>query len=245
MRAASKRSIFLVAAISVVALIVGFVAAAIAIATTQDDPRAAGLGAYGRQGNVELRGVLFAAPYPHLRTAPEDGFPQGRTLPIANSNGKRGVEERAAELNGETIDARGFVMIRGDGQMLQAQPRRLRPSADPAPIALTEPVDLGRWRLSGEICDGQCVLGAMRPGRGLAHKACANFCIQGGVPPMFVTEEAVEGSQFMLLATAQGGPPPAAQMEDLIGLLVTVEGRLERRGDLLFFFVDLETAEAI
>lgn len=248
MSASTKRSAWIFGGISAVGLIIGFVAASLAIATTQDDP-----GAFGRQGNQELLGVIYAAPYPHLRTAPDDAHPDGRTIAIASANGKRGVVEQAERFDGQTVIARGFIVRRGDGEMLQMSGIRVdgqrRPAIEAAPdagpIALTAPVDLGRWRLAGEICDGQCVLGIMRPGRGLAHKACANLCIQGGVPPMFVTEAPVEGSQFMMLAAPDGGPLPEERLYDLVGAFVSLDGRLERRGDQLFFIVDLDTADVL
>ncbi len=250
MSAEAKRSSWVLLTICAVGLVLGFVAASFAIATTQNDP-----GQFGRQGNVQLRGVVYSEPYPHLRTAPSADFPEGRTIALASANGKRGVVEQVRRLDGEVVDARGFIVRRGDGEMLQISRLRDRQNnrwlaplemvSDDASVELTEPVDLGAWRLSGEICDGQCVLGIMRPGRGLAHKACANLCIQGGVPPMFVTEAPVEGSQFMLLAGADGGPVPEEAMYDHTGLYITVEGRLERRGNLLFFFVDLDTAETL
>jgi hypothetical protein len=107
--------------------------------------------------------------------------------------------------------------------------------------ALPPPVPLGRWRITGEICDGKCYSGSMRPGNGLAHKACANFCILGGVPPVFVSTAPVEGTSFMLLGDTAGGPLPD-RLYDLVALRVQLEGELERRGDLLVFKVDLNRA---
>ncbi|MCI4666057.1 MAG: hypothetical protein MRY74_15180 [Neomegalonema sp.] len=232
----SRRSTFLFSAISAMGLVLGFVVAAFAISSTQDDP-----GRTGFQGGVKLRGVILAAPYPHLMTPPSAKYPQGRAIPLASANGKRGVGGQAKRLNGQIVELRGFIVRRGDGEMMQVT-RRIRRAKDQTPFAMTKPTRLGRWRLSGEICDGQCVLGIMKPGRGLAHKACANFCIAGGIPPMFVTEKPVEGSQFMLLGGPDGGPMPAS-MYDKVGPFITVEGRLERRGNLLFFFIDPAKAE--
>ena len=49
---------------------------------------------------------------------------------------------------------------------------------------------------------------------------------------MLVTTGAVAGSSFLLLAGADGGPMPAA-LRPLVGLRITLEGAVERRGDLL------------
>ena len=93
----------------------------------------------------------------------------------------------------------------------------------------------------GEICDGKCETGAMRPGNGLAHRACAILCLAGGVPPVFVTAGPVEGSGFLLLAGADGGPIPAS-LRALTALRVVIDGTLERRGDLLVFRADPDGA---
>ncbi|MGI9432480.1 MAG: hypothetical protein ACR2PQ_09715, partial [Myxococcota bacterium] len=116
----------------------------------------------------------------------------------------------------------------------------------PAQAAFTPapPVPLGRWRLVGEICDGKCLGGAMRPGTGLSHKACANLCVTGGVPPVFVSTGAVAGSKFFLLGDAEGGPLPD-RFRDFSALLIQFEGEVERRDDLLVFKVDLDSAEVL
>ena len=108
--------------------------------------------------------------------------------------------------------------------------------------ALPEAVPLGRWRLAGEICDGKCLAGAMRPGRGLAHKACANLCLIGDIPPVFVSTQPVEGSEFLLVLDRNGGPMPKAAY-DYIAQFVSVEGEVARHGDLLVLKMDADTLE--
>ncbi|MGE6744243.1 hypothetical protein ACQKGC_28815, partial [Allorhizobium pseudoryzae] len=88
------------------------------------------------------------------------------------------------------MELRGSVLRRGAIQMLvvegRGQPLDASSGLDPA---MHEP--LGRWRIAGEICDGKCYAGAMRPGSGLAHKACANLCLIGEIPAVFVTVDPV------------------------------------------------------
>ena len=69
---------------------------------------------------------------------------------------------------------------------------------------------LGSWRLTGEICDGKCSLGVMRPGNKAAHKACANVCLIGGVPPVFITTTPVLGTQYLLMGDPQNHALPDA-----------------------------------
>ncbi|MGI9422759.1 MAG: hypothetical protein ACR2PA_06170, partial [Hyphomicrobiaceae bacterium] len=103
---------------------------------------------------------------------------------------------------------------------------------------------LGRWRLKGEICDGKCLAGAMRPGRGLAHRACANLCLIGGVPPIFVASEPVAGSQFFLLADQDGNALPDAYLNH-VAVYISLDGTIERRGKILLFKVDLASLKVL
>ena len=45
------------------------------------------------------------------------------------------------------------------------------------------PRPLGSLQIEGEIVDIKCWLGRMKPGDGRTHRACGQFCIQGGIPP--------------------------------------------------------------
>jgi hypothetical protein len=206
----------------------GFVLLAVALARGTDGP---GPGGYDWDAGAQtVRGVLTALPYPLLRLA------NGHTLLLA-APGKANVAVDAA-LEGRVVEAKGFMLKRGSLDMLEVGDTL---TAVDAPAAAAPPVPLGRWRITGEICDGKCYSGAMRPGAGLAHRACANLCLIGGVPPVFVSTAAVQGSDFLLLADASGGPLPDA-VRDLVALRVRLDGALERRGDLLVFKVNLGTA---
>jgi hypothetical protein len=219
-----------------------FVGAGLAIGATQDDP---GSGAfrfdYGRQ---TVTGVLELHPYPLLSvTEGSKRITAGHTLMLSGS-GKRGLGKRAAGLDGQLVEVSGVLLARGDLDMLQVRggKKGLVAVDGDAPPLETQP--LGRWRLTGEICDGKCLAGAMRPGRGLAHKACANLCLIGGVPPVFVSSQAVEGSEFLMIAGADGAALPAAAY-DHVGQFLSLEGNIEQRGDVLVFSVDLNSLELL
>lgn len=216
------------------AVMVGFAGLGWLIAATQDDP---GGGAFRWDwGRQTVTGVIEARPYPILHVAESDRFPAGHTL-LLSGQGKRGVQARAEALDGRRVVAAGVVLKRGSLDMLQlANGAQGLSAAEDAGAAL-EAVPLGRWRITGEICDGKCYSGAMRPGSGLAHKACANLCLVGGVPPVFVATDAIEGQSFLLLADAGGGPV-TDRILDWTAILVEIEGAVERRGDLLVFRID-------
>lgn len=225
-------------AIAMVALSAGgamvgvLAAAALALPFGMADP---GSGRYVNdlKGGV-LTGVIDPLPYPILRVAASDAGPARAVL--LGGNIKIGVQDQVAALTALSVTAGGVFVRRGDLEMLLMGGDGLTSAPDtgfvPAPA---EP--LGPWRLTGEICDGKCQAGAMKPGSGLAHKACANLCIDGGLPAVLVMALPVEGQTVVLLADEAGGPMPAALL-DLTGVPVEMTGQLERRDDLLIFRID-------
>lgn len=158
--------------------------------------------------------------------------------------GKGGVDARAMGLDGRLASVTGIILQRGTIDMLQLRGgRRGLSLVDGIPDEM--PVEqLGRWKIAGEICDGKCLNGAMRPGRGLAHKACAALCLVGDVPPVFVSTQPIDGAEFLLITGPDGTVLPEAAY-DYIGQFVTLEGDVERRGDMLLLRMDAETLEVI
>ncbi|MGB7269100.1 MAG: hypothetical protein WBC90_06215 [Albidovulum sp.] len=222
-----------------ISLVLAFAAIAYAISSTQTD-----LGGGAFMGQTKAIGVLRADPYPVLHVIESPHFKPGQTV-LLTGGGKRGVFERAAELDGKIVQAAGLRLERGDlnGMQLRNGAQGLQPAESPDANFTVEVEQLGRWKLTGEICDGKCLNGAMRPGRGLSHRACANLCLAGKVPPVFVSSGLVEGHEFLLMANADGGDIT----EDILGftaLFVEVEGLVERRGDLLVFKISPETIRA-
>ena len=221
-------------------LVCGFGAVSLLLAATQNDP---GPGGFQWDAGVQtVTGVIEAKPYPVLHALPSSLYPNGHSY-LLSGDGKRGVQGMAGPLDGQVVEAKGFLIKRGALDMLQiggAEDLR-RASANAASGArVPAPVDLGRWRIRGEICDGKCYAGAMRPGTGLAHKACANLCLIGGAPPVLVTASPVAGAGFFLIGTQDGEPLPAGIL-DFVAIPVEAEGRIERRGDLMVFKLDVAT----
>lgn len=208
--------------------IVGMLAMGAVLLITAPDP---GPGDWAG-GSQSFTGVLNARPSPTLWLPPDATHPQGHTMLLAGE-GKNGVDPK--QFDNSWVAADGVVLRRGDLEMLQVA-GDLRAAAD---RALRPPNEkLGTWRLSGEICDGKCYAGAMRPGNGLAHRACADLCLIGEVPPVLVTASPVHGQSFLLLGVAGGGEA----LRDLVAVPVRLDGLVERRGDLLVFNADLATA---
>lgn len=227
-----------------VVLVLLFGGAGFLVGATQNDP---GDGAFRWDlGRQQVTAVLLADPYPVLFVVESEHYPAGTALLLSGS-GKRGVQERAGPLDGKLVTAAGVALTRGSLQALQLaggeDGLKAAEIAD-GEAALPEPLSLGTWRLSGEICDGKCYAGAMRPGSGLAHKACANLCLIGGVPPVFVSTGPVEGQSFFLMAGPDGGPIPP-EVLDSSAVLVQIDGEIVRRGALMIFKIDPASLEVL
>jgi hypothetical protein len=214
----------------------GLVSASLALSLSGQNP---GSGGYVDElGGRALSGIIETRPYAVLRVPAGHGRPARAVM--LSGQGKSGVTDAALPLQGRWAQARGVFVKRGDLDMLLVGGGDgLSAAAPPADMAQpSPPVSLGRWQLTGEICDGKCYGGAMKPGTGLAHKACANLCITGDVPPVFVTTSPVDGRGFLLMAGPDGGPLPKALL-DRTAERIVLEGEVERRDDLLVFRVDV------
>ncbi len=173
-----------------------------------------------------VTGVLTLRPYPLLHLG-ENGAT--RSLLLAGE-GKQRPPGDLTLLDGQRVTAEGFLLSRGDIAMLVlgAPPVALGAATPPPREAL------GRWRITGEICDGKCAADGMRPGIGRAHRACAVLCLDGEIPAVFVADSPLLGHAHLLLASAEGGPLPPS-LRPFIGRRVTLEGQVERLGRLLVF----------
>jgi len=217
-------------AVIAMALVAGFGALGYTIGAMQDDP---GEGAFRFDwGPQTVTGVVFTEPAPHVRvTKGNQRIPAGHTL-MFTAVGKFSVLPRARQLEGKLAELSGVLLKRGELDMMQVRGGRngLKPAEGEVPAFEVE--QLGRWRLAGEMCDGKCLAGAMRPGRGIAHKACANLCLEGDIPPIFISTRPVEGQKYLLIGGPDGTPLPKA-LYDLTASFIEVEAEIERRGDLL------------
>jgi hypothetical protein len=186
-------------------------------------------------GEIELEGTILDGPSPLLFVPPGRLGARGHAL-LLSGDGKTGPGSETAALRGNSVTARGVVIRRGtiDMLILSDTPQR---AAAKVSAPLPQPEQLGRWRIAGEICDGKCAAGAMRPGSGIAHRACATLCIDGDIPAIFVTTAPVAGHGFLLLADAAGAAPMPA-FRDWIGQRIVLEGEVIRFGDIAVFHSD-------
>lgn len=172
-------------------------------------------------------GTLLAEPYPML--VPHDGSEPSLIVEM----GKRGAQPRVAPLAGQAVEVRGFLLSRYGRRIIELSPddTALKP-IDMRPPPIEGERVIGPVTLEGEIVDGKCYLGAMKPGDGMTHKACATLCVRGGLPPMIVSS-GVNGPEFRLLVI-EGHAGMPESLVPLIAEPVRVEGRLVEVGGLRF-----------
>jgi hypothetical protein len=213
------------------------IGAGLAIALGQQDH---GSGRFAwDQGYQDLSGIIQMHPYPVLRLPAKDGA-AARTI-VLSGQGKRGETRRAKMFDGRKVDVGGVFITRDGIDLLQVGGRvRMRPALAPEKLEGFTPaadVPIGRYVLKGEIVDSKCYLGAMRPGRGKVHMACAGLCVMGGIPPMFVVYRPEGPPDILLLSGPDDGPVPESMLDHL-SLFVSLEGEVLRRDDQLIFQID-------
>ncbi len=182
-------------------------------------------------------GLLLASPYPHLRTLNANGT---FTTLLFTGWVKSNVDLPADKIGqpvvatGNVYERAGLRMLEGAGGFAAASDL---PTADLARLTSVPSEDLGEVTLRGEIVDSKCYAGRMRPGVGHGHRACAQLCILGGIPPVLVTIGADGSETHYVLASTAGGRVNEA-VAPFAAEPVDVRGRLERRGDLHVLHID-------
>jgi hypothetical protein len=183
-------------------------------------------------GDQVFRGHLETRGHSVLHVAPDASYPRGRVI-LLSGDGKRGPVTNGHQ---GAAEVRGGLIRRGSIEMLVVDIKPLdgNNASNFGPLPRES---LGRWRIAGEICDGKCYPGGMRPGNGLSHKACAVLCLYGEVPPIFVTVAPVDGRSFLVIV-GPDGQSPYRHISNVIAIPVELEGEVERVGNVLVFRID-------
>lgn len=177
---------------------------------------------------VTLQGRLGFHPHPILWHA-------GQATVLAGI-GKHGIDPHVAGLAGQTVQARGMRIVRGECAMLGVH------ASDIEPFQINEPAlppaqDEGMVSLSGEIVDAQCFMGVMNPGYGRTHRGCATQCVRGGQPVYFApgnqtgTDHKGCGDIGLLLCGARGQKINQLVLTH-VARPVIMHGRMERLGNM-------------
>lgn len=202
---------------------------------------------------VAIEGYLHAEPWPVLWVDAGDdeaGGVSGRSVILVDF-GKIGASRAVMRAGaGEArVRVHGTVIEREGRRVLELAPRAgaIEVLDRPESVGSTGGAAAG-WTVSlgptitieGEIVDPKCYLGAMRPGVGEVHRACARVCISGGIPPGLIAPAPAGGERFFLLLDEQGHPPGDAVLA-FVGRPVRMTGRVERWNDLDVLRIDPAT----
>ncbi len=190
----------------------------------------AGFGAQGATPAGGVVGLLSTRPYGVLWVPSE----RGPEAVLLVSQGKFGIGDRYDALDGSVVSVAGYQLEREGRRMIElggAPTPATLPEAQLATLRTRAEAHGGEVRITGEIVDEKCWLGRMRPGAARTHRACAQLCIAGGIPPVLVGTDA-HGVGYAALVV---GPDGAAIGEPLLPYVaepVAVTGELVRDGDL-------------
>lgn len=204
------------------------------VAALQNDP---GAGAWALDDVRTWEGVLIARPYPMLRVTDAGG--PVRTLLLV-SEGKRGCAERLPAFDCALVRIKGTLLERDGRQMIELLSaddgfELLSGDAPDEQLRITSSLQWREAELRGEIIDPKCRLGAMKPGEGKTHKACAALCLRGGIPPMFVSAGEADAPRYHLLVADAHEPIEGDALDavvSLVGDAVRVKGETARWGDV-------------
>jgi hypothetical protein len=187
--------------------------------------------------NVTLVGRVEARAYGLLWTADDDGTV--RPVLLARG-GKLGAPDAVRKLDGKLARMTGLLLERDGYRLLEVANLTPAPTLEASQqrrLAQTSLVDGGSLRLRGEIVDIKCWLGRMKPGDGRTHRACAQFCIAGGIPPVLVSRDQAGVERRYLLTSMDGGPVNDAVLP-YVAEAVELEGRLETAPGMSFLRID-------
>jgi len=127
----------------------------------------------------------------------------------------------------------GWRLARDGREILELSPEASAIATipgDPHPaLGSTARREVGEVVLRGEIVDYKCFLGAMKPGDGKTHKACATLCISNGIPPVLVSRKG-DALEYTLLSD-RTDRSAAESVLPFVGEPVRVRGGLVIRPD--------------
>ena len=189
------------------------------------EQRNPGPGVWETANSVTLDGMIVANPYPML--LPEDGSAGVLLVGI----GKVGPPEGVTSLVGGCASVTGYPLERDDMRMLEVQSAESMNRS--TQFGRRSVQELGEHMFVGEILDSKCYLGAMKPGDGLGHRACAILCIRGGIPPMLSWQDDSGRSRYALVIGPDGSRMSVTHLES-VGMNTIFRGVLRARDGWLW-----------
>lgn len=196
-----------------------------------------GQGMWNSTEKVTLKGILSVDPYPILHRSIKDNTNGTQSIMLVMT-GKHAANNVSAKFSGNHVEVTGSPISRGGWHMLEIEAQAdIKLIDQPATGLPDEKVlavkVLGSVSLRGEIVDSKCFLGVMKPGSGPVHKACAEMCMLGGIPPMLVVRDK-QNRKFGYLLTSSDRSSAALLLAGLAAEPVEIRGELQQQGDMLY-----------
>ncbi len=188
---------------------------------------------FGSQTQTPADGVvgLFEAHPFGVLWVPSD---QGPSAVLLVSQGKFGIGTRFDDLDGTVVRAAGYSLEREGRRMIELGTPLVAaelPAAQLASLRARTSTSSGTTRITGELVDEKCWLGRMRPGAARTHRACAQLCVAGGIPPVIVGTDA-NGVAYAAIVVGTDGAAITDAILPYLAEPVVVTGELVREGDL-------------
>lgn len=198
------------------------------------------------QGDVrEWRGRVTSSPYPMMRVLDEDGTVRTALLGCLN---KCAPALRIDQYGDQEVIVRGSPIRRGPHLMIATQDDgswiEAAPGTSNQDFSFPDREGLGTAELRGTILDTKCWFGAMQPGEGKVHKACASLCIRSGLPPAFYVKS-LKDQEHLLIMTTQDGAAVSQEVLPFVADPLSLRGQIERLGDVLFLKTDVTSFERL
>lgn len=224
--------------LTMIVLVVGMLCISLIVVLAQRSP---GFATWDISNEQQWSGTLLEDPYPMLITDQE-------ALLVVNM-GKRDARSELAPHYNTRVTISGYPLTRDGRRIIElSTPESVRPAQiqDAPSIAIPEleVLDEEPSIHIGEIIDGKCYLGAMKPGDGFAHRSCAILCIKGGLPPMFAFEQRDEGTEIPLILI-DGDAHLPEELHRFVACRVELLARRARMGTLPMLLIEPESIRVL
>lgn len=161
---------------------------------------------------TKVMGVYHETPYPMLKVKiAENTFKNILLLGFGKSSVNpylKSLHNNGSPLSGSMLSIEGNLIYYNGKTLLQVTSdekvsliEKNNSSRLPKTKIVTDNV-----KLKGEIIDPKCYFGVMKPGKGKIHRSCAALCISGGIPPVLVTNNENNISEYYLITDTKGKP---------------------------------------
>jgi methionine sulfoxide reductase heme-binding subunit len=195
----------------------------------------------------EVRGQLVSSPFPAIRSITgkdKEGKPVIRTYPLVNDAkfGADGIVDSVKKVyntDSYTAIIKGAVIVRSNVAAMELSEgiRSVKVMDKDNGLPDAELKKVADTSILGEIIDPKCYLGAMNPGEGKPHRACAILCISGGIMPMLTFKDNHGQMQYAILLGTHGEKINSSVIKH-VAEPVKISGTLFRYDNWYVFYTD-------